>query len=478
MKKVLKFLGLALLLLIAVLLFNTFTFSSKQISVEPIAKVEISDRAIQRFQGAIKFPTISHTDRSKIDSIPFINLHAYLAEQFPLIDSLLVKRQFGYSLLYEWKGTDSSVQPVVIMSHMDVVPVDMASIEDWEAPPFSGLLKNGKIYGRGTLDDKVTMMATMEAVEMHLKNGTQPKQTIYLSFGHDEEIGGEQGAKAIATWMKENGIKPAFVLDEGGFIADGTLVGMEGNMAIINVAEKGYVSYKLTIRTNGGHSSSPPADNTIGSLATAITKLEKNQFKPRMVSPVSEQISFTGPEMPFMIKMAMANTWLTGGMILEQLNAKTSTAPTMIEGGVKDNVIPTEASVVVNFRILQGETTDDVYKHIVDVVNDSRITIKLHEGANANNPSEVSEIRSEGYNVIEKTIKQIASDVIVVPGLIAGGTDAKHFIGIADNAYRFFPMRLHAGNMTGVHGKNEHMTVENYKEIVQFIHQFVINLGD
>jgi carboxypeptidase PM20D1 len=478
MKKVFKFLGLALIVLIAVLLFNTFTFTSKQIVVDPISKIDVSEQAIKRFQGAIKFPTVSHTDRSKIDSIPFINLHAYLAEQFPLIDSLLLKRQFGYSLLFEWKGSDASLQPVVIMSHMDVVPVDMASINDWEGAPFSGLLKNGKIYGRGTMDDKVTMMATMEAVEMHLKNGTIPKQTIYLAFGHDEEIGGEEGALVIANWMKDNGIKPAFVMDEGGFIADGSLAGMSGDMAVINVAEKGYVSYKLTIRTDGGHSSSPPIDNTIGSLATAITKLEQNQFKPRMVSPVKEQIRFTGPEMPFLTKLAMANTWLTGSIVLEQLNAKTSTAPTIIQGGVKDNVIPTEAHVVVNFRILQGETSDDVYKHIVDVIDDARINVELLNGANANEPSAVSEIRSAGYSIIEKTVKQIAADVIVVPGLIAGGTDAKHFIGIADNAYRFFPMRIHPGNMTGFHGKNEHMTVDNYKEIVQFMHQFVINLND
>ena len=401
-----------------------------------------------------------------------------MAEQFPLIDSLLVKRKFGYTLLFEWTGTDPSAQPIVIMSHMDVVPVDMASIADWEGAPFSGDLINGKVYGRGTMDDKVTMMATMEAVEMHLKNGTKPKQTIYLSFGHDEEIGGEQGALKVAEWMKSQGIKPSFVMDEGGFIADGRLAGMEGDMAIINVAEKGFVSYKLTIRTNGGHSSSPPPDNTIGSLATAITKLEKNQFKTRMVSPVKEQIRFTGPEMPFLIKLAMANTWLMGGKVLEQLNAKTSTAPTIIEGGVKDNVIPTEASVVMNFRILQGETIDDVYNHIVDVIGDSRISIEPLNGANANQPSTVSEIRSEGYNVIEKTIKQITNNVIVVPGLIAGGTDAKHFIGIADNAYRFFPMRVHPGNMTGFHGKNEHMTVENYKEIIQFVHQMIINLNE
>jgi carboxypeptidase PM20D1 len=478
MKKVLKLLGLALVLLIAVLLFNTFTFTSKQITVDPITKVEVSDEAISRFQGAIKFSTISHNEVEKFDSIPFIELHNYIAESFPLVDSLLVKRKFGYTLLYEWTGTDNSAQPIVFMSHMDVVPVDMVSIEDWDGAPFSGELKNGKIYGRGTMDDKVTMMATLEAVEMHLAAGTKPKQTIYLSFGHDEEIGGEQGALKVAEWMKANGIKPSFVMDEGGFIADGSLAGLEKDMAVINVAEKGFVSYKITVRTGGGHSSSPPKDNTVGSLATAITKLEKNQFKTRMVSPVDQNIRYLGPEMPFLQKMLFANTWLTGGLLLDQMGIRTSTAPTIIGGGVKDNVIPTEAFVVVNFRILQGESSTDVYNHIIETIDDDRFSVELYEGANANEPSAVAEIRSDGYNIIEKTIKQITNDAIVVPGLIGGGTDAKHFIGVADNTYRFFPMRISPSNMTGFHGTNEHMEVENYKEIIQFVHQMIINLNN
>ena len=176
------------------------------------------------------------------------------------------------------------------MSHIDVVPVDINTIEDWEAPPFSGEIKNSRVYGRGTMDDKVSVLGIMEAVESLIANGYKPKRTLYLAFGHDEEIGGVNGAGVIAQYLQDNNIHLEFVLDEGGFIAEELIPGVSKPVAIINVAEKGYVSYELTIQTEGGHSSTPPKDNTIGSLATAITKLEKNPFKVKMIPLLKDQI--------------------------------------------------------------------------------------------------------------------------------------------------------------------------------------------
>ncbi|HEY5826469.1 MAG TPA: M20/M25/M40 family metallo-hydrolase, partial [Cyclobacteriaceae bacterium] len=368
------------------------------------------------------------------------------------------------------------LKPIVLMSHMDVVPVDEGTLKDWEAPPFSGEIKDGNIYGRGTMDDKVSVLAILEAVETSLRAGLKPKRTIYLAFGHDEEIGGDRGAASIAKYLEEQGVKLECVIDEGGYVAEGMVPGLDKPMAVINVAEKGYASFELTITTKGGHSSAPPADNTIGSLAAAITKLESNQFPYKTIPVIDKQIEVVGPHLPFVQKMAFANPWLFGSMIQKGLNTHTTTAPTIIKGGVKDNVIPTTATVVVNFRVMTGETTEEVLKHVVETINDERITVK--SVSNRNEPSPVSDYESASYKLVEKTVAQLFPNAIISPGLISGGTDTKHYQKISENAYRFFPVRINASNMTGFHGINEHLAVSNYKEIVQFYYQLVQNLNE
>ncbi|MEQ8416882.1 MAG: M20 family peptidase [Imperialibacter sp.] len=477
MKKLLLIIGAAVLLLVLVVLIKTVTFTSETFDVASVTPVDVPDAALERFQKAIQYKTISFGYPATPDSAEFYGFHNFLAEAFPLIDSLLEKNVIaGYSLLYKWQGTDASTKPVILMSHMDVVPVDEGTLTNWEAPPFSGEIKNGFIYGRGTMDDKIGVMSILEAVEMSLKDGLQPKRTIYLAFGHDEEVGGEQGAGAIGRYMEEQGIKAEFVVDEGGYVSDGMVPGVSKPLAVINVAEKGFISYELTITTPGGHSSMPPKNNTIGSLAAAIVKLEANQFPYKMTPTLQEQINIVGPEMPFIQKMAFANTWLLGGKILEGLNAHTTTAPTIIKGGVKDNVIPTSATAVVNFRVMPGETTQEVLEHIIEVVADDRITVK--PVSSINEPSVVADHRSPSYQLIAKTVKQLMPGTIVTPGLLGGGTDTKHYRNVSENQYRFFPIRLSPDNATGFHGINEHLAVDNYKEVVQFFHQLIKNMNE
>ena len=461
MKKILTFIVTLFSVLCFIILFNTLTLKPEIIDNSPIEKLKVSDEAINRFSGAIKFKTISTGNSESDYSNEFVGLHKYFEKVFPLIHSKLEKKVFNYSLLYKWEGEDVNLKPILLMSHIDVVPVDINTIEDWEAPPFSGEIKNGRVYGRGTMDDKVSVLGIMEAVETLISNGYNP------------EIGGVNGAGVIAQHLQDNNIHLEFVLDEGGVVAEDLIPGVSKPVAIINVAEKGYVSYELTIQTEGGHSSMPPKDNTIGSLATAITKLEKNPFKLKMIPLLKDQIKLIGAEMPFASKLFFANTWLFKNPILEGLNARTTTAPTIINGGVKDNVIPTTARVVVNFRIMVGDTPDKIKQHIIKTINDNRITVKEINSPSLASP--VSDFKSEAYKTIKKTVLQIIPDLIVSPGLVSGATDTRHYEKISDNAFRFYPIRVNKNTRTGFHGINENIGVENYKEIVQFTYQFILN---
>ena len=478
LKKILIILGSGLFLLIIILVFNTLTFPRYTSQYDMITPVEVPEIALERFQKSIPFPTISYIEREKMDTAAFLGFHRYLTESYPEVEKNLEKKVINqYSLLYKWTGKDPADQAVVFMAHMDVVPVDTSTPEAWEAPPFSGQVKDGKVYGRGTMDDKINIIALLEAAELLIKEGFQPQQDIYFAFGHDEEIGGQEGAKKIAEYLASENTDIAFAIDEGGNIVEGMVAGFNRPLALVNVGEKGFVSFKLTIQTNGGHSSAPPPDNTIGSLARAIVKLEENQFEYQSTPLVDEQLSAIGAGFDqFFYRMAFANKWLFKPFLLKAVNAHTTTAPTMINGGVKDNVIPTQASAVVNFRIMSGGSVEEVKQHIIETIQDDRI--KIEPISNVDEPSPVSETNSASFQLIEKTILQLFPETVVAPGLLGAGTDSKHYIGVADNVYRFYPTRISPENLTCFHGNNEHITVENYFETIQFNYQLMKNLSE
>lgn len=475
MKKVLYTLLALLIILIAVLLFNTLALSSKQVASVPFKPMNISDGVFTNLSKAIQYQTVSYSEDAIPDSTAFYGFHRFLAETFPLVHkNLSLEKINEYSLLYTWKGSNSNNKPIIFMSHQDVVPVDEPTLADWEAAPFSGKITDTHIIGRGTLDDKGTLIALLESVEQLLEEAFVPSQTIYLAFGHDEEVGGGKGASQIAKLLKERGVKAAMTLDEGGFLADGLVPGIDNTVAIVNLAEKGFASFRLIVETKGGHSSAPPKENTIGMLAQAIVDLETNQLPYKMVSPIDHQLDYMGAELPFLKKVAFANPWLFKKPILEGLNAHTTTAATIIEGGVKNNVIPTVAEATINFRILPGETIASVKAHIENTVNPK---IRVEPVGFLTNPSPVSKIDSEAYRVLEKTIRSVFPESVVVPGLVGGGTDARYFYDVSDDVYRFYPIRLAPDSMTRFHGIDEKISKENYKEIIEFTYQLIKQLN-
>ena len=475
MKKLLyALLGLAAVLA-AVLLFNTLSLNSRQVAPETLEKPGIPETVFQNLSGAVQYRTISFSEDAEPDSAAFYGFHRYLERTFPLIhQNLHLEKINQYSLLYTWEGSDPSAKPVILMSHQDVVPVDQPTLGAWEAGPFEGKITDSHIIGRGTMDDKGSLMAVMESIEMLLKEGFKPERTFYLAFGHDEEVGGAKGAARIATFLKEKGVRAAMTLDEGGFIAEDMIPGIESPVAMVNLAEKGFASFRLIVETRGGHSSQPPKDNTIGMLARAIVELEANQLPYKLVEPINYQFEYMGAELPFFKKLAFANPWLFKKPILEALNAHTTTAPTIIEGGVKNNVIPTVAEATINFRILPGESIETVQAHIEKVVGDN---IKVEPVGFLTNPSPVSGIDSEAFKTLETTIRSVFPNTIVVPGLVGGGTDARYFYDVSEDVYRFYPIRIGPDSMTRFHGIDEKISKENYLEIIEFTYQLIRKMG-
>jgi carboxypeptidase PM20D1 len=462
-------------IIVAILLFNTLSLSSKQVVSLPFKKITVSDSVYTNLSKAIQYQTISYSEDAIPDSTAFNGFHRYLEETFPLVHANLSLEKINeYSLLYTWKGADTNKKSIILLSHQDVVPIDQPTLADWEAGPFEGKITDTHIIGRGTLDDKGSLIALLESVEQLLKESFVPSQTIYLAFGHDEEVGGANGASEIAKVLKERGIKASMTLDEGGFLADGLVPGIDKTVAIVNLAEKGFASFRLIVETKGGHSSAPPKENTIGMLAQAIVDLEANQLPYKLVEPINHQLEYMGAELPFLKKVAFANPWLFKKPILEGLNAHTTTAATIIDGGVKNNVIPTVAEATINFRILPGETIESVKAHIEKTINPK---IKVEPVGFLTNPSPVSKIDSDAYRALEKTIRSVFPESVVVPGLVGGGTDARYFYEVSDDVYRFYPIRLAPDSMTRFHGIDEKISKENYKEIIEFTYQLIKQLN-
>lgn len=474
MKKLLLGLLALLVLLALVLLFNTFTLKSKQVTAEPAALVSVPDSAYEHLAGAIRFPTISYSEDAVPDSTAFYGFHRYLEQTFPRVHGNLTKTLInGYSLLYTWQGSDPAKKPVIFMSHQDVVPIDQPTLGKWEAGPFEGAITDTEVIGRGALDDKSSLVAVLESVERLLSEGYEPSRTYYLAFGHDEEVGGSNGASKIAEYLKNQGVQALMTLDEGGYIAEGMVPGVDQPLAMINLAEKGFASFRLIVETGGGHSSNPPRENTIGMLAQAIVDLENNQLPYKLVNPIDYQLEYLGPELPFTQRLAFANPWLFKKLLLEGINAHTTTAPTIIGGGVKNNVIPTVAEATINFRILPGETIESVREHIREIVHDS---IRIETVGFLTNPSPVSSVDSEGYRILEQTIRSLFPSAVVIPGLVGGGTDARYFYELSDDVYRFYPVRLSPDSFERFHGIDEKISRKNYAELIGFTYQLIRNL--
>jgi carboxypeptidase PM20D1 len=438
---------------------------------------------LEHLAAAIRIETVSHEDTSTIDFGAFARFREFLAATYPLVHQRLELEMVAeHSLLYTWTGTDPIAAPTVLLAHQDVVPVEPGTEEDWEQPPFSGAEDDWYLYGRGALDDKGSLIGIFEAVESMLAEGFEPVATIYIACGHDEEIGGT-GAGAIADLLAERDVRPALVLDEGGAVAVDFMPDIDTPIALIGIGEKGYVNLRLTATGQGGHSSSPPAHTAIGLLGAAIAALEDRPMPPRL----DAQRGFfeaagelmTGPQ-----AMAMKRPDLFGAVIERRMSAqpmmnaliRTTAAATIIEGGVKPNVLPQEASAMINFRIMPGDTRESVLDHVRNVVGPG-IEVTVDESSFTADPPQMADPGSEQFALVAELAREHCGAGAIAPWILTGATDSRHFIPIADQVLRFAPLTASPDDFTRFHGTGERIRRSDADTVVAFYRALVARVG-
>jgi carboxypeptidase PM20D1 len=436
-------------ILATVILIRAAGFDSRQIQSEPLQAIGI-DRVelVKRLSEAIRFKTLSLQETVHSNPNEFLQLHAFIDKSFPRLRQSLNKETVGrYSLLYTWPGKDKRLKPCLLMAHMDVVPVEAATESSWQQPPFSGQVADGFIWGRGAMDDKASVLGILEAVEYLLTSGFEPSRTVYLAFGHDEEIGGNDAAK-IAGFLQSRGVELEYVLDEGLNIFNDIIDGVSAPVALIGIAEKGYLSLQLTAASPGGHSSAPPTHTAISVMSLALQRLEGRPFPARLSEPTREMIEFLGPEMSWPKRLAVANLWLFDPLLKKQLSRsplinaliRTTVTPTIFHAGVKENVLPTKASAVINLRLAPGETVGGAIAHVRATIDDPNISVRPLPVQLE--PSSVSDIQSTSFASLHRTIRQTAPQALVAPALLVAATDSRHYQALTKNIFRFLPITL------------------------------------
>ena len=487
MRRVIKaiavLIGAAIFVLTFAVGINTWRMPSRQVEVAPIAADPVDEAAAaQRLAEAVRLQTISNFLSPDQNADQFLALHAHLAASFPAAHRALAREVVGkYSLLYTWKGSDPAAAPIMLMAHQDVVPVAPGTEADWQAPPFEGAIRDGFIWGRGAWDDKGNLYSIMEAVEQLAKGSFAPKGTIYLAFGHDEEASGRRGARAIVDLLAERKVRLDFVLDEGLLVMEKAIPGLDPAAALIGIAEKGYVTLLLEASATPGHSSMPPRRTAIGMMSAALSRLEDQSYPPILRGAARDMFETLAPEMHGLNRVLFSNLWLFRPLVERELAKgagtdamlRTTTALTIFSAGNKDNVLPGRAEASVNFRLLPGDTQDSVIDHARRAIGNDQIAIKPDSFNSDASP--VSGVNGAAYATLARTVREIFPGTVVAPGLMIGATDSRHFVSIADNIFRFSPVRATNGDLPRFHGTNERISIQNYAEMIRFYTRLIRN---
>jgi len=469
--------GAILVLLIIIILIRTLTFVDKTNYNKNVPFDKKDDDIVYKLGELLKIPTVSYEDKSLIDFKVFQNYIDKVKELYPLVfEKCEFEQTAEYAIKLKLKG-ESSDNPTVLMSHFDVVPVT----EGWDHDPFLGEVVDGYVYGRGALDTKCTMACALSALEKALEVGYTPKNDLYLCFGSNEEVYGDAQVK-IVEWFRNEGIKPALVFDEGGGIMNNAFPGVKKDTAFLGVVEKSMANIKLSINTNGGHSSTPKRNGPVIRIAKALVRLEKNHMKPQISVTTKEMLNVMGRNSSFALKIIFANMWLFKGLVKKlfpiisaDTNALlTSTfAFTTINGGNQTNIIPNHVEANINVRVAPFNSADEVIEHVKKVIKDPLIEVTASDVTKLYKECNINQL---GYEIIKETTMETYPNTIVSPFVMLGGTDAKHYNEISSCVIRFSPIKVSNEDRKGIHGLNERIGVETLEKCLEFYERLLTKI--
>ena len=465
-------------LLLAVILIRALLFNDKTVYQRETNFKYEEDDVVKKLGTVIKIPTISHPNPADMDMSQFDMLIETVIGLYPTVFSKCEYEITPDKAIKIKVNGKSSEKPTVLMAHYDVVPVVE---EAWDHNPFLGEVIDDKLYGRGTLDTKCTMICALSALEKALEKGYVPKNDLYLCFGSNEEVFGHSQYHMVQEF-KRQGIKPAFVYDEGGAILNGAFPGVKEDTAFLGMGEKAMVNIKLSLESNGGHSSTPRKNGPVVRIAKAIAKLEKNPMKPNMCATVEELLNVLGRHMPFYFKIIFANMWLFKGLVNKlfvMLSADTRAlltstfAFTMLNGGNQTNIIPNKVEANINVRISPFDTVETIVEHIRKVIDDKDVVITPYDETPA---FPECSFKTEGFDIIKETVIETYPNTLVAPFLNIGGSDGKYYCEISDCVIRFSPFKVTNEERAGIHGNNEHIKVEKLEKCLEFYERLLTKI--
>ena len=480
-----KYIGLALLAILAilVLLIVIAAIKAAKIKAKPNNNApainptedEANDYA-KKLSEMVKVPTISL--RGNTDLSEFYKLHEVMKANFPLIFSKLERTEIEGNLLFRWEGTDPNRNGILLMGHQDVVTADEPN---WEKDPFSGEIADGNIHGRGAMDCKSTVFSEFQAIEELLAEGYEPPCDIYLATAVDEEISGD-GAPKLVNYLKEKGVHLDVAMDEGGAILKDQLPTMNGWCAAIGLLEKGYIDLKVIAKGKGGHSSTPKSNTPMARLAKFVADVEKDKpFKAEISGAVYAMLTEAAPYLGFPLRMVLGNMWLFKGLLTKVLpmvspmcNAfvKTTFCCTMAEGSHTPNVIPSEAYIVCNLRTSPHQNVDESLAVLKKYADKYDLEFEIIHARNASN---TVDYKGEEFGYLKKCLNECYPDAGVIPYLMTGGTDCRHYEAVADNCLRFCPIKMSNEQLAAMHAANESIGVKEVADCVKFYKYYIKN---
>ena len=469
-------LGLLAVLIITVLI-RTFLFTPKPQPKCSDEEIEFNKKkAVEDLQELVRCKTVSYYDSSLEDDEEFSKLKSLLPKLYPnVFETCSYLELDDRGILFKWQGKKSD-SPTVLMAHYDVVPVDE---DKWEKAPFEAIIEDGVMWGRGTLDTKVTFSSILFSANELIKDGFVPENDMYFAFSGGEEVNG-RGAANIVKWFEDNKITPALVLDEGGAVVENVFPGVDKPCGLIGLAEKGMMNVTFKVNSNGGHASAPKPHTPIGILSEVCSRIENNPFPMHLTPPAEKLFDTLGRHSSFVYRMIFANMWLFKGilnMICKksggELNAllRTTVAFTQASGSSAPNVIPPTATMTANIRLNPQDTVESAMERFRKLTKDKDCSIEL--GSHMN-PSPIS-VTDDMYDRVASAVASTWKGCLVSPYLMVQCSDSRHYGRISDHVYRFSAMDLTKEERGTIHGNNERIRLEALYRATEFYIRLIKN---